>query len=134
MGHLLKECSIPSAWKSSIICPVPKKESRTTLNLHRPVALTSLVMKCFDKIVLQHLLTLTSVWLAPVLCTLYTNDCRGTGITPVIKYSDDSAIEDLSTSDDVSFSAVREFYIWCKQNFLDPMPSTDNANQDCTAC
>ena len=56
--------------------------------------------------------------LAPVLFTLYTNDCRGTDITPVIKYSDDSAIEDLSNSDDVYFSAVRRLYTWCKQNFL----------------
>ena len=39
--------------------------------------------------------------LAPGLFTLYTNDCRGTCITLVIKYSDDSAIEDLSNS------------IWC---------------------
>ena len=39
-------------------------------------------------------------------------------ITPVIKYSDDSVIEDLSNSD-VYFSAVRRFYTWCKQNFLD---------------
>ena len=56
----LKECSIPSAWKSSIICPVPKKKSPAILNDYRPVTLTSLVMKCFEKIVLQHLLTFTS--------------------------------------------------------------------------
>ena len=56
----LKECYIPSAWKSSIICPVPKKKSPTTLNDYRHVALTSLFMKCFEKIVSQHLLTFTS--------------------------------------------------------------------------
>ena len=28
-------------------------------------------------------------------------------------------IKDLSSSDDIYFSAVRRFYIWCKQNFLD---------------
>ena len=55
----------------------------------------------------------------PGLFTLYTNDCRGMDITPVIKYSDDSAIEDLSNSDDVYFSAVRRFNTWCKENFLD---------------
>ena len=57
--------------------------------------------------------------LAPVLFSQYTNDCRGTGITPVIKYSDDSAIEDLSNSEDVYFRAMRRFYTWCKENFLD---------------
>ena len=61
----LLECSIPSAWQSSLICPVPKKKSPTTLNDYRPVALTSLVMTCFEKIVVQHLLTFTSQQLDP---------------------------------------------------------------------
>ena len=61
----LKDCSIPGAWKSSTICPVPKKKSPSTLNNYRLVALTSLVMKCFEKIVLQHLLTFTSQPLDP---------------------------------------------------------------------
>ena len=56
----LKEYSIPGAWKSSTICSVPWKKSPSTLNDYRPVALTSLVMKCFEKIVLQHLLSFTS--------------------------------------------------------------------------
>ena len=57
--------------------------------------------------------------LAPVLFTLYTNDCRGMDIIPLIKNSDNSAIEDLSNSDDVHFNAVQRFYTRCKQNFLD---------------
>ena len=66
LNWCLKECSISGAWKSSIICPVPKKKSSSTLNDYRPVALTSLVMKCFEKIVLQqHLLTYTSQQLGP---------------------------------------------------------------------
>ena len=36
--------------------------------------------------------------LYPILFTLYTNDCIGTDTTPVIKHSDDTAIEDLSNS------------------------------------
>ena len=31
--------------------------------------------------------------LSPILFTIYINDCTGTDTTPVIKYSDDSAIE-----------------------------------------
>ena len=61
----LKECSVPGAWKSSIICPVPKKKSPTTLNDYRAVALSSLAMECFVKIVVQHLLTFTSQQLDP---------------------------------------------------------------------
>ena len=219
----LRDCSIPHTWKKSLICPVPKKKNPSNLNDFRPVALTSIIMKCFEKIVLSHLLTFTSVhmdqfqfaykpnrsiddailtlihnalfhlngqgsfvrilfidfssafntiqphllaeklsnlnvnpkitlWilnfllnrtqcvrfnsgisdqrststgapqgtvLAPVLFTLYTNDCRGTDTTPVVKYSDDSAILDLSNSDDVYFNEVHNFSSWCKDNYLD---------------
>ena len=42
--------------------------------------------------------------LSPILSTVYTNDCTGTGTTTNIKYSDDSAIEDLPNSDSVYFT------------------------------
>ena len=218
----LDECSVPSVWKKSTICPVPKKNSPSCLNDYRPVALTSIVMKCFERIVLKHLLSFTAhnmdpfqfaykphrgtddavltllhnaflhvnetgsfvrilfvdfssafntiqphllalkllnlnvdskliLWLisflvgrtqsvcfqsavsvpkststgspqgtvlSPALFTLYTDDCRGTETTPVIKYSDDSAIEDLSNSDEVYFSQVERFCAWCKEHYL----------------
>ena len=57
--------------------------------------------------------------LSPILFTLYTNDCSGTTTTPVIKYSDDTALQDLSNSDITYFDRVAEFVTWCKNNFLD---------------
>ena len=57
--------------------------------------------------------------LSPVLFTLYTNDCSGSNTTPLVKYSDDSALEDLSNSDAVYFDAVEKFSSWCKNNYLD---------------
>ena len=47
--------------------------------------------------------------LSPILFTIYTNDCTGTDTTPIIKYSDDSAIEDLSNSDSVYFAEIERF-------------------------
>ena len=44
--------------------------------------------------------------LSPFLFTLYTNDCRGTNEAPLIKYSDDSAILDLSNDDKHYFTEV----------------------------
>ena len=44
--------------------------------------------------------------LSPILFTLYTNDCTGTGTIPIVKYSDDSAMEDLSNSDCVYLAEV----------------------------
>ncbi|KAJ8416224.1 hypothetical protein AAFF_G00382460 [Aldrovandia affinis] len=73
-GHLLKVCHsqlsgvlcklfnfslsahlIPAIWKSSLICSVPKKSNPTCDNDYRPVALTSLVMKSFERLVLSQL-------------------------------------------------------------------------------
>ena len=210
-------------WKNSVICPVLKKKNPSSLNDYGPVALTSIVMKCFEKLVLRRLLTFTNehldplqfaykphrgtddailtvlhnaflhldkagsyvrilfidfssafntiqphrlalklfhldlspkliLWivnfllhrtqsvrfqnsissqrhtctgapqgtvLSPALFTLYANDCQGTTKTPTVKYSDDTAIEDLSKSDSVYFSEVHKFSAWCKENYLD---------------
>ena len=57
--------------------------------------------------------------LSPVLFTLYTNDCTGSDTTLLIKYSDDSALEDMSDSDATYFDAVDKFSAWCKDNYLD---------------
>ncbi|XDV41036.1 hypothetical protein PO909_009977 [Leuciscus waleckii] len=46
---------VPRLFKSSIIIPVPKKANTSTLNDFRPVALTSVPMKCLEKLVLRHI-------------------------------------------------------------------------------
>lgn len=53
----LAQATIPSCLKTSIIIPVPKKPSPSSLNDYRPVALTSVVMKCFERLVLKHIKT-----------------------------------------------------------------------------
>ena len=219
----LRDCSIPSIWKSSLITPIPKSRSPKVPNDFRPVALTSIAMKTFERIVLQKILiqtqhaldphqfaykrnrssddaTLTLLhnaythldqpgsfvrilfidfssafntiqphlmalklmaldvcpklirWivdflvnrsqsvrfqhaisdscitstgapqgtvLAPALFTIYTNDCSGSSLTPVIKYSDDTAIQDLSNSDSIYQEEVKRFTTWCVDNYLE---------------
>ncbi len=46
---------IPDIWKTSCIVPVPKKPNARALKDLRPIALTSHVMKCFERTVLGHL-------------------------------------------------------------------------------
>ena len=48
----ISQCVIPSIWKTSCIIPIPKKYPIATMNDLRPIALTSYVMKLFEKIVL----------------------------------------------------------------------------------
>ena len=217
------DCFIPTIWKHSIIRPIPKNNKPSCTNDYRPVALTSIVMKCFERIILSNLrpvvepavdrfqfayktargtddATMTLLhkvhshldsaslnfvrilfidfssafntiqphllankllhfsvkpslvlWivrflvdrtqnvvfqssmsslrrtstgapqgtvLSPFLFTMYTDDCRGSLTCPLIKFSDDSALIDLSNDDSLYFSQVSKFVQWCKDNYL----------------
>ncbi len=50
---------MPACLKPSTIIPVPEKPRTTGLNDYRPVALTSVVMKSFERLVLSHLKNIT---------------------------------------------------------------------------
>ena len=68
--YLFQRCSelgqIPSLWKSSTIIPIPKSKNPRELNEFRPVALTSLVMKTFEKILKDITLSLIEGKLDPL--------------------------------------------------------------------
>lgn len=53
----LAQAIVPPCLKSAVIIPVPKKHTIDSLNDYRPVALTPITMKCFERLVLKHLLT-----------------------------------------------------------------------------
>jgi len=48
---------IPALWKKTVLIPVPKKPCPMENNDFRPVALTSIVMKCFEKYMVSLLKT-----------------------------------------------------------------------------
>ncbi|KAK3539364.1 hypothetical protein QTP70_003850 [Hemibagrus guttatus] len=52
----LAQATVPTCLKTTTIIPVPKHSSAECLNDFRPGALTSIVMKCFEKLVLSHLI------------------------------------------------------------------------------
>ena len=47
--------AVPGVWNTSMICPIPKNNSPSD---YRPFAITSVVMKCLEKIFLHNLLDL----------------------------------------------------------------------------
>ncbi|KAI4905151.1 hypothetical protein NFI96_007000 [Prochilodus magdalenae] len=51
----LAQSFVPSCFKLTTIVPLPKKSVMTCLNDYRPVALTPIVMKCFERIVMSHI-------------------------------------------------------------------------------
>ncbi len=57
---------VPSCFKRSTIIPIPKKSKITGLNDYRPVALTSVVMKSFERLVLAYLKASTEPLLDPL--------------------------------------------------------------------
>ncbi|XDV47522.1 hypothetical protein PO909_017127 [Leuciscus waleckii] len=61
----LEQCEVPCCFKRSTIIPVPKKPKITGLNDYRPVALTSVVMKSFERLVLAYLKDITGPLLDP---------------------------------------------------------------------
>ena len=52
----LSQSAVSTCFKMSTIVPVPKKSKVTELNDYRPVALTSVIMKCFERLVKDHTL------------------------------------------------------------------------------
>ena len=47
----LSQSAGPTCFKMATIVPVPKKATVTELNDYRAVALTSVIMKCFERLV-----------------------------------------------------------------------------------
>ncbi len=50
----LELCKVPSCFKCSTVIPVPKKPNITGLNDNRPVALTPVIIKSFERLVLAY--------------------------------------------------------------------------------
>ncbi len=69
----LELCEVPSCFKRSTIIPVPKKPKITGLNDYRPVALTSVAMKSFERLVLAYLKASTGPLLDPLQLTYRAN-------------------------------------------------------------
>ena len=51
----LQQATVPTCLKTAIIIPVPKTSAITGLNDYWPVALTPVIMKCMERLVLQHI-------------------------------------------------------------------------------
>ena len=61
----LQQGIVPKCFKTSTIIPIPKKTKITCLNDYRPVALMSIVMKIFERLVLRYLKTQTDALVDP---------------------------------------------------------------------
>jgi hypothetical protein len=74
-NHSLSIQRVPNCFKASTIIPVPKNQKVTCLNDYRPVALTSVVMKVFERLVLKFIKLITSEILDPFQFAYRENRC-----------------------------------------------------------
>jgi hypothetical protein len=51
----LSQSVVPTCFKMSTIFPVPRQAKVSELNDYRPVALTSVIIKCFERVVKDHI-------------------------------------------------------------------------------
>lgn len=51
----LAKATVPTCFRTATIIPVPKQSNISTLNGYRPVALTPIIAKCFERLVMKHL-------------------------------------------------------------------------------
>ncbi len=83
---------IPSCFKCSTIIPIPKKPKITGLNDYRPVALTSVVMKSFERLVLAYMKASTGPLLEPLQFAYRANrsvdDAVNMGLNFILQHLD----------------------------------------------
>ena len=72
-SQLLSQSAVPTCFKMATIVPDPKKAKVTELNDYRPVALTSVIMKCFERLVKDHITSTLPDTLDPLQFAYHPN-------------------------------------------------------------
>ena len=80
----LTESVIPTCFKQTTIVPVPKESKVTYLNYYHPVALTSVAMKCFERLVMAHINSILLDTLDPLQFAYRTNRSTDDAISIVL--------------------------------------------------
>ena len=55
INHCITTSTVPSKWKISRICPVPKVMNPQTLSEYRPISILPILSKVFERVILQQL-------------------------------------------------------------------------------
>ena len=77
----LTQSVIPTCFKQTTIVPVSKNAKVTCLNDYHPIALTSVAMKCFGRMVLAHINNIISDTLDPLQVAYRLNRSTGDAVS-----------------------------------------------------
>ncbi|KAI2645161.1 RNA-directed DNA polymerase from mobile element jockey [Labeo rohita] len=80
----LLKCTVPTCLKTSIIVPVPKHAASTSPNDYRPIALTSVIMKSMERLVLHRIKADLSPTLDPDQYAYRANRSKDDAISAVL--------------------------------------------------
>ncbi len=78
---------VPTSFKKSVIIPVPKNSKPSCLNDYRPVALTSTVMKVFERLLKKHICSSIPATLDPLQFAYRPNRSTDYAISQVLHSS-----------------------------------------------
>ncbi len=78
---------VPTSFKKSVIIPVPKNSKPSCLNDYRPVALTSTVMKVFERLLKKHIFSSIPATLDPLQFAYRPNRSTDDAISQVLHSS-----------------------------------------------
>ncbi len=78
---------VPTSFKKSIIIPVPKNSKPSCLNDYRPVALTSTVMKVFERLLKKHICSSIPATLDPLQFAYRPNRSTDDAISQILHSS-----------------------------------------------
>ncbi len=78
---------VPTSFKKSVIIPAPKNSKPSCLNDYRPVALTSTVMKVFERLLKKHICYSTPATLDPLQFAYRPNGSTDDAISQVLHSS-----------------------------------------------
>ncbi len=101
---------VPTSFNKSVIIPVPKNSKPSCLNDYCPVALTSIVMKVFERLLKNHICSSIPV----------TSDPLQFASTSIVKFADDTVVLGLiSNNDEAAYlDEVERLTSWCQDNCL----------------
>ncbi len=120
----LRQAAVPSCFKSTIIIPVPKKPAPSCFNDYRPVVLTPIIMKCFERLVMSHIKSILPPTLDPFQFAYKakrsTEDAICSALHPALTHLDtkDSYVRMLFIDFSSAFNTIIPQQLICKLDQL----------------